>query len=212
MRVRNTGGVRIYGQYCPIARGAEIFAERWTPLIIRNLYLGCGNFSEILEGAPGLSRTLLSQRLQQLERLGVDARICTGPRHLAQRWSLAVWRHPVQVDGIAYGCKHDPPRVAVAVFDRCADAIRAESLGPLVLPEHKGYSERFWIRTSSRWLSNREVETRRSTCISHEHTSVYTFECGHWRLTRLSPHEGGDDRCADSCWRRTGGSSRWWAC
>jgi DNA-binding HxlR family transcriptional regulator len=69
--VRNTGGVRTYGQYCPIARGAEIFAERWTPLIVRNLYLGCGNFSEILEGAPGLSRTLLSQRLKQLERLGV---------------------------------------------------------------------------------------------------------------------------------------------
>jgi DNA-binding HxlR family transcriptional regulator len=69
--VRNTGIVRTYGQYCPIARGAEIFAERWTPLIIRNLHLGCGSFSEILEGAPGLSRTLLSQRLKQLERLGV---------------------------------------------------------------------------------------------------------------------------------------------
>ena len=69
--MRNTVVVRTYGQYCPIARGAEIFAERWTPLIIRNLYVGCGNFSEILEGAPGLSRTLLSQRLSQLERLGV---------------------------------------------------------------------------------------------------------------------------------------------
>jgi DNA-binding HxlR family transcriptional regulator len=63
--------VRTYGQYCPIARGAEIFAERWTPLIIRNLYLGCGSFSKILEGAPGLSRALLSLRLEQLERLGV---------------------------------------------------------------------------------------------------------------------------------------------
>ena len=69
--MRNSGAVRTYGQYCPIARGAEIFAERWTPLIIRNLYLGCGSFGEILEGAPGLSRTLLSQRLKQLERLGV---------------------------------------------------------------------------------------------------------------------------------------------
>jgi DNA-binding HxlR family transcriptional regulator len=63
--------VRTYGQYCPIARGAEIFAERWTPLIIRNLHIGCGSFGEILAGAPGLSRTLLSQRLKQLERLGV---------------------------------------------------------------------------------------------------------------------------------------------
>jgi DNA-binding HxlR family transcriptional regulator len=48
--------VRTYGQYCPIARGAEIFAERWTPLIIR--ILGCGTFSEIWR-APGLSPTLL---------------------------------------------------------------------------------------------------------------------------------------------------------
>jgi DNA-binding HxlR family transcriptional regulator len=63
--------MRTYGQYCPIARGAEVFAERWTPLVVRNLYLGCGTFGEILEGAPGLSRTLLSQRLKQLERLGV---------------------------------------------------------------------------------------------------------------------------------------------
>jgi DNA-binding HxlR family transcriptional regulator len=63
--------VRTYGQYCPIARGSKIFAERWTPLIIRNLYLGCGNFSETLECAPGLSRTLLAQRLRQLERLGI---------------------------------------------------------------------------------------------------------------------------------------------
>jgi DNA-binding HxlR family transcriptional regulator len=63
--------VRTYGQYCPIARGAEIFAERWTPLIIRNLHLGCGSFSEILAGAPGLSRTLLCQRLKQLEDRGI---------------------------------------------------------------------------------------------------------------------------------------------
>jgi DNA-binding HxlR family transcriptional regulator len=63
--------VRTYGQYCPIARGAEIFAERWTPLIIRNLHLGCETFGEILEGAPGLSRTLLALRLDQLERCGI---------------------------------------------------------------------------------------------------------------------------------------------
>lgn len=63
-----------YGQYCPIARGAEIFAERWTPLIIRNLFLGCTTFSEILEGAPGISRTLLTQRLRNLERYGIIER------------------------------------------------------------------------------------------------------------------------------------------
>ena len=63
--------MRTYGQYCPIARGVEVFAERWTPVIIRNLSLGCEGFSEILAGAPGLSRTLLSRRLKDLERLGI---------------------------------------------------------------------------------------------------------------------------------------------
>lgn len=60
-----------YGQYCPIALAAEVFAERWTPLIVRNLHLGCRHFGEILEGAPGLSRSLLSRRLHSLERSGV---------------------------------------------------------------------------------------------------------------------------------------------
>jgi DNA-binding HxlR family transcriptional regulator len=63
--------VRTYGQYCPIARGAQIFAQPWTPLIIRNLHLGCETFGDILDGAPGLSRTTLTQRLKQLERLRI---------------------------------------------------------------------------------------------------------------------------------------------
>ncbi|HYM50234.1 MAG TPA: helix-turn-helix domain-containing protein [Candidatus Limnocylindrales bacterium] len=60
-----------YGQYCPVAKGAEIFAERWTPLVIRNLYLDCHSFSEILAGVPHMSRTLLAQRLRTLEGAGI---------------------------------------------------------------------------------------------------------------------------------------------
>lgn len=67
-----------YGQYCPIALAAEIFAERWTPIVIRNLYLGCVRFTEILDGAPGLPRSLLSQRLRALERGGVVERTQAG--------------------------------------------------------------------------------------------------------------------------------------
>jgi DNA-binding HxlR family transcriptional regulator len=64
-----------YGQYCPIARGAEIFATRWTPIIVRNLLAGCRTFTEIREGAPGISRALLSERLRQLEHYGIVARV-----------------------------------------------------------------------------------------------------------------------------------------
>jgi DNA-binding HxlR family transcriptional regulator len=65
--------MRTYGQYCPIARAAEIFGERWTPLIIRNIHAGCSTYGEILAGAPGLSHTLLTQRLRHLARLGIVA-------------------------------------------------------------------------------------------------------------------------------------------
>ena len=42
--------MKSYRQFCPIARGAEIFAERWTPIIVRNLLVGCQTFGEILQG------------------------------------------------------------------------------------------------------------------------------------------------------------------
>lgn len=63
--------MRSYEQYCPIARGAEVFAERWTPIIVRNILYGCHGFNEIIDGAPGLSRSLLSRRLAELERAGL---------------------------------------------------------------------------------------------------------------------------------------------
>src|SRR5687767_15702251 len=69
--------MRTYGQFCPIARASEIVAERWTPIILRNLFLGCTTFTAIAEGAPGLSRALLSKRLRELEQAGV---ITTSPK------------------------------------------------------------------------------------------------------------------------------------
>ena len=62
--------MKTYGQYCPIARASEIVAERWTPIILRNMFAGCSNFREISAGAPGMSDSLLTKRLRELERAG----------------------------------------------------------------------------------------------------------------------------------------------
>jgi DNA-binding HxlR family transcriptional regulator len=70
--------VRTYGQYCPVARATEILAMRWTPIIVRNLLLGWEAFSEPMDGAPGISRTLLSNRLEMLEQYGVVERVPSG--------------------------------------------------------------------------------------------------------------------------------------
>ena len=60
-----------YGQFCPIAVACETFAERWTPLILRELLAGARRFSEIRQCIPRISRTLLAQRLRELEEAGV---------------------------------------------------------------------------------------------------------------------------------------------
>lgn len=65
---------RQYGQYCPVSLGSEVLADRWTPLILREMVLGSTRFNDIERGLPGISRTLLAQRLRHLERKGVLAR------------------------------------------------------------------------------------------------------------------------------------------
>jgi DNA-binding HxlR family transcriptional regulator len=63
-----------YGQFCPIALGAEIFAQRWTPLILRELLLGSHSFGQLQKGLPRISRNLLVQRLAFLEEARVIER------------------------------------------------------------------------------------------------------------------------------------------
>jgi DNA-binding HxlR family transcriptional regulator len=63
--------MRNYGQYCPIARASAVLAERWTPIILRNLLNGCTTFTDLADGAPGIPRSLLTSRLRELERVGV---------------------------------------------------------------------------------------------------------------------------------------------
>ncbi len=60
-----------YRQYCPIARASEILAERWTPLLVRNLMLGAHTFNDVARGVPAMSRSMLSKRLAELEHVGV---------------------------------------------------------------------------------------------------------------------------------------------
>jgi DNA-binding HxlR family transcriptional regulator len=67
-----------YGQFCTVARGAEVVGERWTPLVIRELLCGSTRFNEIRRGVPRMSPTLLAQRLRKLEDAGVVRRTGSG--------------------------------------------------------------------------------------------------------------------------------------
>jgi DNA-binding HxlR family transcriptional regulator len=64
-----------YGQFCTVARGAEVLCERWTPLVVRELMCGSTRFNDIRRGVPRMSGSLLAQRLRKLEEVGVVKRV-----------------------------------------------------------------------------------------------------------------------------------------
>lgn len=63
-----------YGQFCPVAKAAELFCERWNALLLRELGAGASHFSEIQRGVPLMSPSMLSRRLKELESEGVVER------------------------------------------------------------------------------------------------------------------------------------------
>ena len=76
--------MKTYDQFCPIAKAAEIFCERWNALILRDLWKGSSRFSELHRGVPLMSPSMLSKRLAQLEKEGIitrkkckDSKYCT---------------------------------------------------------------------------------------------------------------------------------------
>jgi DNA-binding HxlR family transcriptional regulator len=99
----------VYGQFCPVAVASEIFAERWTPVILRELVLGSRRFNDIQRGVPRISRALLVKRLRELIAHGVvdsidgEYRLTEAGQELGQvvvhlgQWG-ARWTTPVQRD------------------------------------------------------------------------------------------------------------------
>jgi DNA-binding HxlR family transcriptional regulator len=63
-----------YSTYCPIAKAAEILAERWTLLLVRDLLLGACHFNDFRRSIPLITPAMLSKRLRTLEEVGIITR------------------------------------------------------------------------------------------------------------------------------------------
>ena len=64
-----------YGQFCPLAKAAEVLCERWTMVLVRELTSGSRRFNDLRRGLPLMSPTLLARRLRQLVAAGVVQRV-----------------------------------------------------------------------------------------------------------------------------------------
>jgi len=149
-----------YGQFCTVARGAEVVGELWTPLVVRELLCGSRRFNEIRRGVPRMSATLLTQRLRKLEEIGVIERrrgksgweyhptqageelrpIVVGLGHWGARWIRSRLK-PKQLDAgflmwdIRRFAQLDqfPSGRRVVIHFRFTDALRGEQLWWLVV-------------------------------------------------------------------------------
>jgi DNA-binding HxlR family transcriptional regulator/putative sterol carrier protein len=65
---------RSYNQFCALAYALDVIGERWTLLIVRELLAGPRRFTDLMEGLPGISTNLLSERLKTLEQQGILSR------------------------------------------------------------------------------------------------------------------------------------------
>ena len=178
--------MQTYGDFCPLSRAAEIYATRWTPLIIRNLLFGCRTFTEIREGLPGISRSVLTQRLRMLEHHRIIEREMSETGTLEYRLTeageglnevvdvLARWGErwlemaPAHYDAgpvLWSFCKHVAPDELpdgrlVFAFDVKDDRrywLLLHRPAPEVCFKPPGYDEDLVLSTTSEWLTKWHV-------------------------------------------------------
>jgi DNA-binding HxlR family transcriptional regulator len=67
--------MRSYDEYCAIAKSLDVVGDRWTLLIVRELWLrGACRYTDLRNGLPGIASNLLAERLRELDHAGVIER------------------------------------------------------------------------------------------------------------------------------------------
>jgi DNA-binding HxlR family transcriptional regulator len=85
--------MRSSDDYCPVAKSVEVLGDRWCLLLVREMLRGVDRFNELERSVPGISRSVLAQRLRHLEREGiVDRRVGTDGRATDYRLTDAGWQ------------------------------------------------------------------------------------------------------------------------
>lgn len=99
------------GQNCSVAKTLELVGERWTVLILREIYFGRRRFDEMAADL-GIARNVLTQRLQRLIDEDVLTKVAyqERPQRFEYRLTakgLDLW--PVLVTMMQFGDRHYAP-------------------------------------------------------------------------------------------------------
>ncbi|MCH7836035.1 MAG: helix-turn-helix transcriptional regulator [Chloroflexi bacterium] len=120
-----------YDQTCPIARTLDIIGDRWTLLIVRDLFMGKTRFNQFLASSPGLPSKLLSDRLKKLEQHDLVERVVYSQHPLRAEYRLTDQGRtlaPVIEEIVRWGLDHcfeGEPEARVAVIERISSGLPA---------------------------------------------------------------------------------------
>ncbi len=95
-------------QHCSVARTLAVIGDRWTLLVLRDLFLGARRF-ETIRASLGISRTILAERLALLEEEGVVRRKAYQERPVRHEYHLTtkgIDLYPVMMSLVSWGDKY----------------------------------------------------------------------------------------------------------
>ena len=63
-----------FRSFCPISCVLDILGDKWTLLVVRDLFLDRHRYGEFLESPEGIPTNILAERLKRLEAAGIVTR------------------------------------------------------------------------------------------------------------------------------------------
>ena len=99
---------------CPIETTFKIIGKRWTVLIIREILRGHTQFNRFMENIDGISPKVLTERLRELERLGIIKRRIISKYPVRVEYSLTdrgKGFEPVLISAASFSMKYMPRTV-----------------------------------------------------------------------------------------------------
>ena len=99
---------------CPIETTFRIIGKRWTVLIIREILRGNIQFNRFMENIKGISPKVLTERLRELEQLGIIRRRIVSEYPVRVEYSLTdIGRgfEPVLLSAASFSMKYMPKAV-----------------------------------------------------------------------------------------------------
>ncbi len=109
---------------CPVSVSLEIFGDRWSLLILRDLMVrGYRTFKEFEQAGEGIATNVLADRLRRLEGAGMLTRKMEdsdGRRGIYRLTEKGIDLAPVMLELLVWGARHEQTGAPCGVIDHMA--------------------------------------------------------------------------------------------